>query len=68
MAFKHSNSSFTELAPDSTNIGRFRNSLIKHKIYDELFENVNKQLADVGLIATVGKDVLINATLTISYN
>jgi IS5 family transposase len=38
------------LAPDSTTIGRFRNSLIKNKIYDELFGNVNKQLEDAGLI------------------
>ncbi len=33
-----------DLAPDSTTIGRFRNSLIKNKLYDKLFENVNKQL------------------------
>jgi len=56
------------LAPDSTTIGRFRNSLIKNKIYDELFENVNKQLEDKGLIAKGGKDVLIDATLTKSDN
>jgi len=56
------------LAPDSTTIGRFRNSLIKNKIYDELFENVNKQLEDKGLIASGGKDVLIDATLTKSDN
>lgn len=60
--------SLEELAPDSTTIGRFRNSLIKHKIYDELFENVNKQLQDAGLIASGGKDVLIDATLTKSDN
>ncbi len=60
--------SLDELAPDSTTIGRFRNSLIKNKIYDELFENVNKQLEDAGLIATGGKDVLIDATLTVSDN
>lgn len=60
--------SLEELAPDSTTIGRFRNSLIKNKIYDELFENVNKQLEDAGLIATGGKDVLIDATLTKSDN
>jgi len=56
------------LAPDSTTIGRFRNSLIKNKIYDELFENVNQQLKDKGLIAKGGKDVLIDATLTKSDN
>ena len=56
------------LAPDSTTIGRFRNSLIKYKIYDELFENINQQLEDNGLIAKGGKDVLIDATLTKSDN
>jgi transposase, IS5 family len=60
--------SLEDLAPDSTTIGRFRNSLIKNKIYDELFENVNKQLKDAGLIATSGKNVLVDATLTKSDN
>ena len=60
--------SIEDLAPDSTTIGRFRNSLIKNKLYDELFENVNKQLEDAGLIASRGKDVLIDATLTASDN
>lgn len=60
--------SLEDLAPDSTTIGRFRNSLIKNKLYDELFENVNKQLEDAGLIASGGKDVLIDATLTKSDN
>ncbi len=56
------------LAPDSTTIGRFRNSLIKYKIYDELFENINQQLKEKGLIANGGKDVLVDATLTASDN
>jgi IS5 family transposase len=60
--------SIEDLAPDSTTIGRFRNSLIKNKLYDKLFENVNKQLEDAGLIASGGKDVLIDATLTKSDN
>jgi len=60
--------SLEDLAPDSTTIGRFRNSLIKNKIYDKLFDAVNKQLTDAGLIATGGKDVLIDATLTVSNN
>jgi len=60
--------SLEDLAPDSTTIGRFRNSLISNKLYDKLFENVNKQLEDAGLIATGGKDVLIDATLTKSDN
>jgi len=60
--------SLEDLAPDSTTIGRFRNSLINNKLYDKLFENVNKQLKDAGLIASGGKDVLIDATLTKSDN
>ena len=60
--------SLDELAPDSTTIGRFRNSLIKNRLYDKLFDNVNKQLEDAGLIATGGKDVLVDATLSISNN
>jgi len=57
-----------QLAPDATTICRFRNSLIKNAIYDELFDNINKQLEDVGLIATGGKDILVDATLTKSNN
>jgi IS5 family transposase len=60
--------SLEELAPNSTTIGRFRNSLIKSKLYDKLFENVNKQLEDAGLIVTTGKNILIDATLTKSNN
>jgi len=60
--------SLDDIAPDSTTICRFRNSLIQHKIYDKLFSQVNKQLQDKGLIATGGKDVLVDATLTSSNN
>ena len=60
--------SLENLAPDSTTIGRFRNSLISNKLYDELFDNVNKQLEVAGLIASGGKDVLVDATLTKSDN
>ncbi len=60
--------SLEELAPDSTTIGRFRNSLMKNKLHDKLFENINKQLEKAGLIATGGKDVLVDATLTKSNN
>ena len=44
------------------------NSLIKNKLYDKLFANVNKQLEVAGLIASGGKDVLVDATLTKSDN
>ncbi|NCP85612.1 MAG: IS5 family transposase, partial [Bacteroidetes bacterium] len=57
-----------DATPDSTTICRFRNSLMKHKIYDELFNAVNKQLEDKGLIASGGKDLLVDATLTKTNN
>jgi len=60
--------SLEDTTPDSTTIGRFRNSLMKHKIYDKLFTAINKQLSDNGFIASGGKDVLIDATLTKSDN
>ncbi len=60
--------SLEDTVPDSTTIGRFRNSLIKHKIYDELFNIINKQLETNGFIANGGKDILIDATLTKSDN
>jgi len=60
--------SLEDTVPDSTTIGRFRNSLIKHKIYDELFDAINKQLENNGFIASGGKDILIDATLTKSDN
>jgi IS5 family transposase len=60
--------SLEDLAPDSTTIGRFRNSLIKNKLYDKLFENVNKQLEEAGLIASGGKDILMDATLVVANN
>ena len=60
--------SLEDLAPDSTTIGRFRNSLIDNKIYDKLFNHVNKQLEDKGLIAKSGKSILVDATLIKSLN
>ncbi len=60
--------SLETMSPDSSTICRFRNSLIKNKLYDELFENVNKQLTDKGLIVETGKDILMDATLTKSNN
>lgn len=60
--------SLEELAPDDTTICRFRNSLITNKIYDKLFNHINKQLEDKGLIAKTGKSVLVDATLIKSLN
>ncbi len=55
--------SLESLAPDSTTTGRFRNSLIKNNLHGKLFTNINKQLEKTGLIATGGKDVLIEEEL-----
>jgi IS5 family transposase len=53
---------------DDTTIYRFRNSLLKNKLYDKLFNRVNKQLEDKSLIAKTSKLVLIDATLIKSDN
>ena len=60
--------SLEDPVPDSTTIGRFRNSLIKNKIYDKHFNAINKQLENKGFITSAGKDVLIDVTLTKSDN
>ena len=54
--------------PNSTTIGKFRNSLIKNKIFDKCLNAINKQLENKEFIASGGKDVLIDATLTKSDN
>jgi IS5 family transposase len=54
--------------PDDTTICRFRNSLLKNKLYDKLFDHINKQLEDKKLIAKRGKSVLVDATLIKSEN
>ncbi len=53
---------------DESTICRFRNSLLKNRLYDKLFNSVNKQLESKNLIAKKGKSVLIDATLIRSDN
>jgi len=60
--------SLEDSVPDDTTICRFRNSLLKHKLYDKLFDSINKQLEDKNLIAKTGKSVLVDATLIKSEN
>jgi IS5 family transposase len=60
--------SLEDSVPDDTTICRFRNSLLKNKLYDKLFNKVNKQLEDKNLIAKTGKSVLVDATLIKSDN
>ena len=60
--------SLEDSVPDDTTICRFRNSLLKNKLYDKLFDSINKQLEDKNLIAKTGKSVLVDATLIKSEN
>ena len=60
--------SLEDSVPDDTTICRFRNSLLKNKLYDKLFDSVAKQLEDKNLIAKTGKSVLVDATLIKSEN
>ena len=60
--------SLEDSSPDESTICRFRNSLLKHKLYDKLFESVNRQLESKNLIAKTGKSVLVDASLIKSDN
>lgn len=54
--------------PNESTICRFRNSLLKAKLYDKLFNSINKQLEAKSLIAKTGKSILVDATLIKSEN
>lgn len=54
--------------PDASTIGRFRQSLMENKLYDELFTNVNKQLEAKGLMFQTGRSIIVDATLIKSDN
>ena len=60
--------SLEDSVPDDTTICRFRNSLLKNKLYDKLFDHITSQLEDKNLIAKSGKSVLVDATLIKSEN
>ncbi len=60
--------SLEDSVPDESTIGRFRNSLLKNRLYDKLFDSVNKQLESKNLIAKTGKSVLVDASLIKSDN
>lgn len=60
--------SLEESVPDESTICRFRNSLLKAKLYDKLFDSINKQLESKNLIAKEGKSILVDATLIKSEN
>ena len=60
--------SLEDSVPDESTICRFRNSLLKNRLYDKLFDSVNKQLESKHLIAKTGKSVLVDASLIRSDN
>ncbi len=60
--------SLEDSVPDESTIGRFRNSLLKNRLYDKLFDSVNKQLESKNLIAKTGKSILVDASLIKSDN
>jgi len=60
--------SLEDSVPDESTICRFRNSLLKNRLYDKLFDSVNKQLESKNLIAKTGRSVLVDASLIKSDN
>ena len=60
--------SLDDPSPDASTIGRFRQSLMANKLYDELFNSVNKQLEDKGLMFRSGRTIIVDATLIQSDN
>jgi len=54
--------------PDASTIGRFRQSLIKRKLYDRLFNEVNAQLEAKGMLFQSGRFIIVDATLVRSDN
>lgn len=54
--------------PDASTIGRFRQSLMANKLYDELFKNINQQLELQGLMFQSGRTIIVDATLIKSDN
>lgn len=51
----------TDPTPDETTICRFRNKLIENRLYEKLFEDINKQLEKKGLVVKHGS--IVDATL-----
>jgi len=53
--------SVAETAPDHSVFSRFRDELIQHKIHEQLFSELDRQLEDRGLI--IKKGTLVDATV-----
>ncbi|OHC02328.1 MAG: hypothetical protein A3G17_05445 [Planctomycetes bacterium RIFCSPLOWO2_12_FULL_50_35] len=52
----------TDTVPDETTICRFRNKLVGNRLYEKLFEDINKQLEEKGLVVRHGS-IVVDATL-----
>jgi IS5 family transposase len=48
--------------PDATTIGRFRQELVEHDLWEILFGEVNRQLEAKRIIMTEGRINIIDAT------
>ena len=57
-----------DISPDASTIGRFRQSLMANKLYDELFNGVNQQLEAQGMMFQSGRSIIVDATLVKSDN
>lgn len=55
--------SFTDSVPDHSTISRFRTQLNKHGLYDKIFSEVNRQLAENGAIVKVGEVSIVDASV-----
>lgn len=60
--------SLDDTSPDASTIGRFRQSLMANKLYDELFNDVKAQLEVHGLMFQSGRTIIVDATLVKSDN
>jgi transposase, IS5 family len=55
--------SFTDSVPDHSTISRFRTQLNKDGLYDKIFYEVNRQLAEKGAIVKVGEVSIVDASV-----
>ena len=52
----------TANVPEASTLGRFRNKLVEHNLWDVLFGEINRQLEDKKIIMTQGRINIIDAT------
>lgn len=57
--------SLSDPVPDETTICRFRNKLVEHRLYEKVFEEINKQLEKKGLVIKQGS--IVDASLVKSH-